>query len=238
MGQVPVRRTDGLTLPAGVDLSVPVRPELTLSDAWGIVWRNWWVILGCISVCAALALWLTMRTVPLYQSSMTIRIKDATNEMQSVVREALLPLTSGSEVSTEREVLASRTLTEDAVQGLGLQLSILQPARVARSELLKNVKVAPNSPPWRVSPGSRHDGQVSDTGGEGPGRNRYGCTRRAGEFRRDSLPAPSPGARARAHPDPGGCIPRCSRGGPRGCKGGPAGPGCEDTDPRLRELGP
>jgi succinoglycan biosynthesis transport protein ExoP len=87
-----------------------------------------------------------MRTVPVYRSLITIRIKDATNEMQSVVREALLPLTSGSEVSTEREVLGSRTLIEDAVKGLGLQLRLVEPTRIARSQLLRDIRIDTNAP--------------------------------------------------------------------------------------------
>ena len=141
------QQPDNGTAPPQLELAAHYDPERSVTEFWGILRRNWWIILGSIVLCTAMALWLAMRTAPVYRSSITIRINDATKEMQSIIRDALLPLTSGNEVSTEREVLGSRTLMEDAVRGFGLQLSIQTPARVARSELLRDIQVAPDASP-------------------------------------------------------------------------------------------
>src|SRR5215204_6324066 len=129
-------------VPARLELTAAVTPEPTVAEIWGMLRRNWWIILGCIAAFAAGAVWLTARTIPVYRSSTAIRI----NDKQSPIPETLL-LSGGSEVATELEVLGSRTLVEDAVRALGLQLQVLEPHRVPRSDLLKNVRVSPEADP-------------------------------------------------------------------------------------------
>ena len=129
-------------LPARLELASPHREEPSVSELWGILRRNWWLILASVVVCGGAALLLAMRSTPVYQSSTSIRI----NEKQSAIPE-LLPLMSASDVTTEMEVLASRTLAEDAVRGLGLQLQLVEPERVDRSSLLGGVTVTPDATP-------------------------------------------------------------------------------------------
>jgi len=143
MSYVPVPQSpEQPGVPARLEFAAPVRQEPTASEIWGIFRRNWWIILGCIAAGAAGAVWLTVRTIPVYRSSTAIRI----NDKQSPIPETLL-LSGGSEVATELEVLGSRTLVEDAVRALGLQLQVLEPHRVPRSDLLKNVRVSPEADP-------------------------------------------------------------------------------------------
>ena len=141
MSYLPVHQEpeDG-RLPARLELAAAANREPTVSEIWGMFRRNWWIVLGCIALGAAGAVWMTMRTIPVYRSSTAIRI----NDKQSPIPETLL-LSGGSEVATELEVLGSRTLVEDAVRALGLQLRILEPNRVARSDVLTDVQVSPDA---------------------------------------------------------------------------------------------
>jgi capsular exopolysaccharide synthesis family protein len=129
-------------VPARVELASTHRDEPTVSELWGIFRRNWWIILASVVVGGGIGLLLAMRTTPIYQSSTSIRI----NEKQSAIPE-LLPLMSASDVTTEMEVLASRTLAEDAVRGLALQFKVVEPERVERSTLFSGITVASDAEP-------------------------------------------------------------------------------------------
>lgn len=143
MSQLPVHRgPEGPQVPARLELASQHRDEPTVSELWGILRRSWWLILASIVACAGGAFYLAMRTTPVYQSSTSIRI----NEKASAIPE-LLPLMTGSDVSTEMEVLASRTLAEDAVRGLGLQFQLVEPERVDRSTLFGSIQVSPEAEP-------------------------------------------------------------------------------------------
>ncbi len=143
MSQLPVHRgPDGPMVPARIELGTPVRDEPSVTELWGILRRNWWLILASVLLGGGVAYFLAIRSTPIYQSSTSIRI----DEKQSAIPE-LLPLTSGSEVSTEMEVLSSRTLAEDAVTGLALQLRLVEPTGAERSKLFRAIAVAPDAEP-------------------------------------------------------------------------------------------
>jgi capsular exopolysaccharide synthesis family protein len=128
-------------VPARLELAAAqLRDEPSVSELWGILRRNWWIILASVLVCGGVGYFLAARSTPIYQSSTSIRI----DEKQSVIPE-LLPLTSGSEVSTEMEVLSSRTLAEDAVTGLALQFRLVEPTGEERSQLFSGIAVAPDA---------------------------------------------------------------------------------------------
>ena len=129
-------------VPARLELAAQVRDEPSISELWGILRRNWWMILASVLLCGGVAYFLALRSTPIYQSSTSIRI----DEKQSAIPE-LLPLTRGSEVSTEMEVLSSRTLAEDAVTGLALQFRLVEPSGEERSKLFSGIAVAPDAEP-------------------------------------------------------------------------------------------
>ncbi len=141
MSQLPVHHGPEGTIPARLELATSqLRDEPSVSELWGILRRNWWIILASVLVCGGAGYLLAARSTPVYQSSTSIRI----DEKQSAIPE-LLPLTSGSEVVTEMEVLSSRTLAEDAVTGLALQFRVVEPTGEDRSKLFSRVLVAPEA---------------------------------------------------------------------------------------------
>lgn len=113
--------------------------EIHLRDVWNLLVRNWWVIgLSLLVVVGATAAY-TAYMVPVYESVTTIRIEEERTDLP--VLDILQTLSTGSEVETEMEVVRSRTLAEDVVDSLGLQLQLVSPRGVARAEVLRSVFV-------------------------------------------------------------------------------------------------
>ncbi len=81
---------------------------------------------------------------PVYESSTSVRIDE--NRSNVPILDALQTISSGSQISTEMEVLESRSLAEQVVDSLGLQLSVRSPRRLQRTRLLDAVKVDPAAP--------------------------------------------------------------------------------------------
>ncbi|HEX6940747.1 MAG TPA: polysaccharide biosynthesis tyrosine autokinase [Longimicrobiales bacterium] len=118
--------------------------EIDLRDVWHLLLRNRWLIAGCTAVVVALAGVLTIVATPVYEASTSIRIDEEQTRLP--VLDILQTLSGGSEVETEMEVLRSRTLAEMVVDSLGLQLAVVEPARVARKEILDYVRVSRYAP--------------------------------------------------------------------------------------------
>lgn len=113
--------------------------EIHLRDIWNLLLRNWWVLgLSLLLVTGATAAY-TWYVVPVYESVTTIRIEEERTELP--VLDILQTLSTGSEVETEMEVVRSRTLAEDVVDSLGLQIQVISPRGVARAEVLRSLFV-------------------------------------------------------------------------------------------------
>src|SRR5690606_1859017 len=116
-----------------------------LGQLWVVVRRHRKLVLLTFAVTDALAALYTWRATPVYEAFVSIRIQDKQTAIP--VLDALKTLTDGSEFGTEMEVLASRTLMEDVVDSLRLQLRVTQPRRVERAGLLEHIEVARGAPP-------------------------------------------------------------------------------------------
>ena len=108
-------------------------------DLVGLVRRNVALIIGSVAVAVTAAVITTRQRVAVYEAWTTIRIDEKPSGLPAL--DVLQGLTSGSEVSTEQEILASRGIAEVIVDSLGLQLVLSSPA-VSRDTLLSDVKVA------------------------------------------------------------------------------------------------
>ena len=94
-----------------------------------------------VLLLATLAFVLLMR--PVYESSVSLRVDE---DRGGGVLAMLSTLTQGSEVFTEMAVLESRSLAEDVVRSLALQLSVEEPARVERARLFSDLSVDSSAP--------------------------------------------------------------------------------------------
>src|SRR5918911_2995624 len=112
--------------------------EVHLRDVWNFWRRNRLPILGCLVLALAASALYVWRATPIYEASTSIRIDEEQSELP--VLDALKTLSTGSEVSTEIEVLRSRTLAEDVVDSLGLQVVVTDPKRTSRQDILTYVR--------------------------------------------------------------------------------------------------
>jgi tyrosine-protein kinase Etk/Wzc len=108
---------------------------------FGILRRNWWIILGCLTLGAVAGALLTARATPMYEAVASLRI--AESEVGVPGLEALQVLGGkGSEVNTELEVLRSRTLAGQVVDALHLRARLVAPRRTPRSAMAADVRVS------------------------------------------------------------------------------------------------
>src|SRR5437016_294161 len=124
-------------------VSLPGAGTVDLVD---IVRRNFWLILGYTILCVSAAVAHVVLARPSYRAEAAIRIED---RRQPIPALDVLALYRGNELSTEIEMLGSRTLAEGVVAALGLQLEITQPRAVLREEVFASVRVARDAPAAR-----------------------------------------------------------------------------------------
>jgi len=113
--------------------------EIHLRDVWNLLVRNWLVILFCVLLFGGAAAAYTYYTVPVYESTATIRIEEERSELP--VLDVLQTLSTGSEVETEMEVVRSRTLAEAVVDSLALQVVLMAPRGVSRVVMMGGIYV-------------------------------------------------------------------------------------------------
>lgn len=114
--------------------------RLDLREAWRSARRYPWLSFGVpLAVLASTGFFLWYMA-PVYEAAATIRI-DQERAGVAIV-EALSELSSGSKITTEIEELRSRTLAEQVVDSLGLNLQVKRPRKVIRSALFTDVEVA------------------------------------------------------------------------------------------------
>lgn len=102
--------------------------------------RNRWWIIGAPLLVLALTMFFVSMVTPTYQGETSIRIDK--NRSQVPMLDALQDLGSGSEIYTEMAELKSRTLAEEVVDALALQVRVETPARVPRSQLFQRIDAA------------------------------------------------------------------------------------------------
>ena len=115
-----------------------------LGALWGVVVRNRLLILGATLVVGAAVAYYTSTLTPVFEASTSLRIRAREPNLPDIYR----TIASGSsgELATEIAVLGSRALKEDAATNLGLRLTLIEPARVARGELIRTISVSPDAP--------------------------------------------------------------------------------------------
>jgi capsular exopolysaccharide synthesis family protein len=101
-----------------------------------VVTMHPWLIGGCSLVFCALAVWYSIRAVPVYEATTTVRIE----QQQSSVPELLRNLEGTTDVSTELEELRSRSLAEEVTRRLQLQFRVTKPW-IRRDSLFRQIAV-------------------------------------------------------------------------------------------------
>ena len=125
------------------DLSDPATPFETdgvrRPFSWTTLFRSRWLILACVIGCAAIAVGLTLHSVPVYEGTSTLRIEEKESNLPEAFRTLSVPV---SWLPTEMEELRSRALAADVVTDLGLQLRVVEPQVLQRSSVLSEVQIS------------------------------------------------------------------------------------------------
>jgi capsular exopolysaccharide synthesis family protein len=130
--------------------------ENHVREAWHFLRRNLRLVLGVPLVTLLVAIAALQVVRPVYNTGTTLRIDE---ERSSVpVLDALRSISSGSEVTTEIQVLGSRTLAEEVIDSLGLQVRLQAPRGVSREDILSAVQVRREAPPAKVRFRRQSDG--------------------------------------------------------------------------------
>jgi len=135
-----------------------------LRDAWNLLIRNWLVISAALVLTVGATVAYTLYTVPVYQSETSIRIQEDKSNLP--VLDILQTLSTGSEVETEMAVVRSRSLAEDVVDSLGLQVTVESPRGVARAALLRSVFVERWAPEGTYALHRQADGSFTASAAE------------------------------------------------------------------------
>ncbi|CAN5675863.1 polysaccharide biosynthesis tyrosine autokinase [soil metagenome] len=103
--------------------------------------RHPWLSIGVPVALLASTGFFLWWTAPVYEAATTIRVDQDRSGVAII--EALRTLSSGSKITTEMEELRSRSLAEEIVDSLALDLEILRPRKVSRAALFDRVVTDP-----------------------------------------------------------------------------------------------
>jgi polysaccharide biosynthesis transport protein len=99
--------------------------------------RNWRRIAIGAALGGALAVLYLRLAIPRYEATATVRIDARQNTLPTIYAEQ----SARDEVFTEIEVLRSRTMAADVVDGLALTVEMVQPERVSRRDIFASLAV-------------------------------------------------------------------------------------------------
>lgn len=113
-------------------------PALTVRALLSAARRQALWIGGTVGVVTAVTTFYTLRQRPVYEATTTLRL--AEQQTGNNPPDLLAALTARSNIETEVEILRSRQVSEDVVDALGLQTSVVVPRGVPRSALFRTLR--------------------------------------------------------------------------------------------------
>ncbi len=118
-----------------------------LSDYWQVISRRLWMVLVIFTVTTASSIWAVSRQRVFYQGHMTLQVNDPLQRQRGLVTGSRV---SGMDIyvdpiQSEIQVLRSSSIAAVIVDSMGLRLRRV-PSEELRSELFRDVWVAPNAP--------------------------------------------------------------------------------------------
>jgi polysaccharide biosynthesis transport protein len=143
----------------------PKSDELRLDDTWRMLRRNALLIGTCIAVGAIAAGAYVRFSRPVYEASLLVDINGQRSMEFTPTSDPL-----HDEVATEMEVFTSRTVAEQVIDQLGLQLSLREPRKLSRTDVMSAVSVAPgaDSGTYALTRGADHRYVLQRVGSTAP----------------------------------------------------------------------
>ena len=116
--------------------------EIDLRRAWQTVARSAWIIVICIGLATAAAMLAVRRIDPVFSASTTVRIEEKGQNSPY----GMFSTDYTTVLATATQIMKSRQLAYDVVDSLGMRLSLYQPVRRLRSEVVRAAHVNPDAP--------------------------------------------------------------------------------------------
>lgn len=118
--------------------------DVYLGDIIAHVRRHWRIVAGVALASLAIGLAVTILQVPTYRASASLRIDEKQPSLP--VLDALQLPSARGELETEIAVLHSRSLAEEVVDSLALQVVLREPRQTPRDSLFTDVRVERTAP--------------------------------------------------------------------------------------------
>jgi len=116
--------------------------EIDLRRAWQTIARSAWIIVICVGLATAAAMLAVRRFEPVYSASATVRIE----EKQASGMNAFFSTDYANVLATATQILTSRKLAYDVVDSLAMRLSLYQPVRRPKSEVVRSAQISAEAP--------------------------------------------------------------------------------------------
>lgn len=116
-----------------------------LRELWRMLRRRRVLVLGCTTAVFAAGSVVTVRTAPVYQAATSVRIDETRGLLSGPDAGRLAG--ERTRIATDIDALRSRTLIEEVVDSLALQVQLTRPSRVRRSSVISAAKVARTAAP-------------------------------------------------------------------------------------------
>lgn len=114
--------------------------DVHLRDLVNLVRRNLWLILAVAAVVIGGTAYLTWTAAPVYEARATIHVEQ--DRPVSPELDFVSNLLRGSDVETEMALLRARSIAEQTVDTLSLQVQVVRPRGVARSALFADLSAS------------------------------------------------------------------------------------------------
>ena len=137
-------------------------PQSPARSAVDFVQRNRWLVAGVPLLMVALTLLFVNWVTPVYHGVASVRIDEERSNI--AVLDALKELSQGASIYTEIAELRSRSVAEDVVDSLALQLRVQSPRRISRNALISAVSLDRAAPAATYTLSRRSAGTYQLTG--------------------------------------------------------------------------
>ncbi|MBV9773538.1 MAG: polysaccharide biosynthesis tyrosine autokinase [Gemmatimonadetes bacterium] len=144
-----------LALPGGADRAAP-------GEVWRVLRRNRWLIAACTVLALGVGYALARRIDAVYESTARIYVETKPSVVTSLSASGTVP--DENRIATEMGLLQSHDLAASVVDSLQLQLQVLRPRSVVRSELFSAIRISPDAGQAEYEFARQDDGrfQVTD----------------------------------------------------------------------------
>lgn len=123
-------------VPGGVERAAP-------GEVWRVLRRNRWLILACTVLALGAGYALARRIEAVYQSTARIYVETRPAVVTSLSPNGTTP--EENRIATEMGLLQSHDLAASVVDSLQLQLQVVRPRSVTRSQLFSSIRIAPDA---------------------------------------------------------------------------------------------